>query len=113
MFHSACEQLPRLPPFYFDQQNEPPEKKSWDFPAWWGDKEKGQTPYFLHFLGCSWSSKFLCFPFTHSQGEETVDWHLWSQQDLSSDFSRFWINHIVNVCYALAKDEKAQEEEIS
>lgn len=41
--------------------------------------------------------------FTHGEGEETIDWHLWSQQDLSSDFSGFWINHIVNVCYCFSK----------
>lgn len=42
-------------------------------------------------------------PFTNRRGKETIDWHLWSQLDLSSDFSGFWINHIVNVCCCFSK----------
>lgn len=41
--------------------------------------------------------------FTYSKGEETIDWNLWSQWDFSGDFSAFWINHLVNVCYCFSK----------
>lgn len=59
--------------------------------------------FFFHFIPLV---SFKC-----GKGEETTDWHLWSQRDLSSDSAGLGL--ISLWMFAIVRDEKAQEKEIS